>query len=380
MWLCSFFLLLLLSSCHNRDEDEKAFPSRVVIAYIAGDNNLSCEVQEKIDALTKGFLALGETSDKLIIYADSKNANPVLFEVSNARNTLNNIGWIHTYPNANSASQEVVHQVLKEAIETFPAQSYGLIVFSHGSAWLPAGGLEHPYKVNTRTVMTDNKDEMELTDFVSALPLPNGDKFKFILFENCYMGSVEVAYELKESTDALVASAAEIVTDGMTGVYPLALKYLYQPTPGLDAFARTYFDCWNAKEGDYRSATISVVQTDKLDELAKVSRAALLDWKVPGQLDDYQHFNRNPWHLFFDLKEILLVANPDIHTWLEEVLSEVVTYQASTPYFFKSGYLGFPIRQHCGLTTYLMQSSYPYLNEEYRKLKWYKEVVSFSQP
>ena len=61
---------------------------------------------------------------------------------------------------------------------------------------------------------------MELADFASALPLPNHRKWDFILFEGCYMGSVEVAYELKDKTEAIIASPTEIVSPGMTEVYP----------------------------------------------------------------------------------------------------------------------------------------------------------------
>ena len=55
---------------------------------------------------------------------------------------------------------------------------------------------------------------MELADFASALPLPNHRKWDFILFEGCYMGSVEVAYELKDKTEAIIASSTEIVSPG----------------------------------------------------------------------------------------------------------------------------------------------------------------------
>ena len=65
----------------------------------------------------------------------------------------------------------------------------------------------------------------------------------------------------------------------MTEVYPSALSYLYQPTPELERFAQSYFDAWNSKTGDYRSATISVVRTEYLEELALLARAAFLRWK-----------------------------------------------------------------------------------------------------
>lgn len=375
-------IVFLLASCHLIEDGGIYGTQRVVIVYLAGDNDLSAEVQQKVDALTKGFFAMKQAEEyKLVIYTDTQSGSPRLFEVSEGHFSHNGSGWERTYEPQNSASPEVLARVVSDAVAAFPAASYGLIVFSHGTAWLPAGGLEHPSaaadsRTETRAVATDGADEMELADFAAALPMPDGQKWKFIVFENCYMGSVEVAYELKGKTEALVASAAEVVSPGMTEVYPSALKSLYRSAPDLEGFARAYFDCWNAKSGDYRSATISVIRTEDLDRLAQIACVALWNWPGPSavELDTLQCFNRNRWHLFFDLKEVLLTANPAMRQWLEETLARVIVYQEATPCFLEHQYKGYAIRQHCGLTIYVLQTEYPLLNETYKKLKWYRDV------
>lgn len=42
-----------------------------------------------------------------------------------------------------------------------------------------------------------------------------GIKMEYILFDDCYMSSVEVAYELKEATRFLIASTSEMMAYGM---------------------------------------------------------------------------------------------------------------------------------------------------------------------
>ncbi len=42
-----------------------------------------------------------------------------------------------------------------------------------------------------------------------------GVKMEYILFDDCYMSSVEVAYELKEATRFLIASTSEMMAYGM---------------------------------------------------------------------------------------------------------------------------------------------------------------------
>lgn len=196
---------LLFSSCDNegylnpiipqQEEEEKT--QRILVAYLAGDNSLSSEIEQKIAALTIGFLAADYSQNRLFIYCDRKNASPQLMEIS--AGTANPRQLLKTYTAQNSASSNVMKQVLNDILNNYSASSYGLILFSHGSAWLPAGGLENPYEReslnqsgneavppshrSTRSVCTDGEDEMELADFASALPLPSHRKWDFILLK-----------------------------------------------------------------------------------------------------------------------------------------------------------------------------------------------------
>ena len=77
---------------------------------------------------------------------------------------------------------------------------------------------------------------------------------------------------------------------------------LMQPEPDLTGFARSYFRIWNAKSGAYRSATVSVINTDDMDELAKAIRG-IRPTAANVNLSSLQHFDRYPYHLFFDLSD-----------------------------------------------------------------------------
>ncbi len=73
---------------------------------------------------------------------------------------------------------------------------------------------------------------MEISDFAAAL----GDcHFDFIVFEACFMAGVEVAWELREKTDYVVASAAEILSPGFTDIYGELRDCLFLPQPDLPA-------------------------------------------------------------------------------------------------------------------------------------------------
>lgn len=116
-----------------------------------------------------------------MIYADRRGGYPQLIEILSDGNQK----VLETYPVQNSASPETLNRSLQHMIELAPAKRYGMIVFSHATGWLPQGALDNPYlenRINTRTVLDDDGNQMSLADFANALPA--GIKPDYILFEN----------------------------------------------------------------------------------------------------------------------------------------------------------------------------------------------------
>lgn len=349
-------------------------PERTIIVYFCGDNDLSSEINPKIEALRQGMKNLGETGNHLIVYADYRDQMPQLSEVTGA-----NVKLLEQYAERNSASADNFSTVLKQVMQDFPAKSYGLICFSHSSGWLPQGALNNPEGVAKnaspvfRSIFDDNGYEMSLANFAEAIPpTPNGGKLEFILFETCYMAGAEVIYELRNKTKWILASAAEMLSPGWVDIYPSKLAGLFMPEPQLKEFAQSYFDYRYNQTGAAASATISLINADKMENLANAVKAIRSGTNTVN-VSDIQSFNRNPYHLFFDLSDYVeTLANPDQKTDYEKALSEVVVYQAATP-LFMSGYpYSFFIFKHCGLTTYIEQPQFSNLNQAYRQLGWSK--------
>lgn len=399
LWL----IFAILLTCCRRDpgtETDPVVAPRTLIAYLCGDNNLSAEVDIKIMALRQGMERIGPTDANLIVYADYRDREPELLRITHhGRTTLKQL------PETNSASAQNFRRTLEEIVAHYPARSYGLICFSHATGWLPQGALTDPAGFHgarsggvgapegcedtetmpmsgdgrggspaTRTIFEDDGVQMPLADFAAALPLPEGRKFDFILFETCYMAGVEVAYELRDKAEYVVASAAEILSDGFVEVYPQGVAMLMQPDPDLRGFARSYFEAWNAKDGAYRSATISVIKTQYLNELA----AAVGEVCANGAEVDaasVQHFNRHAHHLFFDLSDAVgAMAAGEQKERFDAALGRVVEYAAATPSFMLGQSYSFTIRKHCGLTVYIPQPGFPALNRLYGDLGWCKAV------
>ncbi len=80
------------------------------------------------------------------------------------------------------------------------------------------------------------------------------------------MGAVEVAYELKDKTDYIIASSTETIAQGFP--YEQIIPELLQRNIDFNAVARSYFDHYNVQQNAYQSATISVIATRYLPDLA----------------------------------------------------------------------------------------------------------------
>ncbi|RHO67082.1 hypothetical protein DW083_17975 [Parabacteroides sp. AF48-14] len=364
-------LCLLLWGCEKADYEQERVAVRTVLFYLGGDNNLSPEVNARIKAVPLSPLC------RVLIYTDTKDEPPMLAEVvaSPGGNTLD---VVRQYSESNSADAEVFASVLREVLEFSPTPSYGLVLFSHATGWLPQGAYENPAgnfartaTDATRSVVKDGTAEMEIPALAAAIP---DGMFDFVIFEACYMAGVEVAYELKDKARYIVASSAEIVSPGFSRCYSDALPYLNREQTDLRGFCRTVEADYATRPDDYASLTLSLIDTKELDALA----AAVREIGLPAMdgTAGIQAFDRGGGRLFFDLENSYCgeIAGLDAAT-LEMALGRCVVWKTATAAFMPT-YGGFEIAAHCGLTTSIPQERYVGLNEVYKTLAWYKAVTT----
>ena len=352
-----------LISCVDNIQQEQSI-DRVVLVYLASDNSLSIEGYQKLEALS---LWAGKPGCKLLVYLDALDATPRLIELSGKGERK----IIKTYPELNSAEVETFRQILSDVQTSYPSSSYGLVLFSHASGWLPEGALLSPHSapVKLRSVAVDGQTEMELIKLTAAIP---DNSFDFIVFEACFMSGIEVAYQLKDKTDYILASSAEILSPGFTPVYSSAISQLFEGPTGLEGFGKAAFAYWDTQSGSYRSMTLSLIRTDGLQPLAHfIGENANTTKQIT--LTDIQHFDRYAsYRLFFDFEDYYSqLLDPVKQDRLSQLVNECIVWKASTSDFM-IGYNGIKIDKHSGMTLYIPQESFPALNTTYKELEWYK--------
>jgi len=379
---------------------------RVFLMYCAAFSNLSSHIAEDENDLCGGAIPAVGSADVLLVYAHhvaptgdySTPTNPVLFRVYKDLQGKQRRDTLTVYPDTDvSSSVEVLHKVLSEVKDKFPASSYGLLFTSHATGWLPVGfnesyseydiwGALRP-RANPQNFRFPEKVEYPLTkcmgieyssgsgidtrDLADALPM----KLDFFLMDACLMGGIEIAYELKDKCKYLVFSPTEILSNGFM-YHTMAGHLMNTATPDIKRICEEYYEFYNAQSGVYKSATITMVDCSKVDALAQVCKDIVsshrdgLEAIDRNAVQPYFYYNYSdtlPW--FYDLRDVMEKAGATVQelSLLDAALDECLVYKAATDSFF-----GLKLERVCGLSMYLPYPNKLELNNYYKTLSWNK--------
>lgn len=394
---------------------------RVNILYSAGHNNLSPYLKDDIDELAASAIRhWRHPYEALVIFFHSAKGYgyaPTEPELIRVRQKDGSPVYetIRKFPEETvSADAGTFGEVLTYIEDRFPAKEYNLIFSSHCSGYLPEGylvnyrsleqdyikGISLPAKARktpaaypsplqmtgplTKSIGADyagssrNSYEMNLVDFAAAIPM----HLNAIIFDACFMGGIEVAYELKDKCRYLVASQAEVLADGM--IYTEMGKRIFGGRTDLAGLCEDYYSHYNAA-GSFsdNGGIISMIDCSSLEPLAVTCHDIFSRYRGAMEKIDYhdvQRFYRTGqghYHGFYDLRDIILHAgcsNEDTENF-DKALADCVVYKAATDGFL-TGYGGFQVTSQCGLSMYLPahKGMYgnAYLNDYYKDLAWDK--------
>lgn len=355
------FLLMLLFSVTACDKDEPSSPelpdnsvSRSVLVYIVAENRLVNFAPDDIGEMLAGRNGMTE-NDRLFIYLDGDSL-PCIYEIDKhtKAETFQQLKPFYTYPeDCNSASAEQLKDFIARVQSHYPADEYGLVMWSHGSGWVPMTVSTRPYASYAqgpkRTFGVDNGtngnsdfgDEMEIPDMAAVLR--SVSPFRFILFDACFMQNVEVAYELKNVADYVIASPAEIPGVGApyTALMPIFYADEFDPRAVVDAYVADFAN--SLTDG----ALISSVSCRMLDSLAKATWKYLHPLTEVEETDPYgltslrfdgvqNYFDYDryyPNHLmpdFYDIFSVFKQALPNAEFDQWDSVYEQTVYRQST--------------------------------------------------
>lgn len=420
--------VMCMTSCifiyHKKDEADPEIFNKVNILYSAGHNDLTGYLKDDINELAASATQCWNAPyDALIVFShlavSYKDFTPTEPRISRVKEKDGKIihETLKTFPEETvSVNPDTFNEVLLYIKEHFPAKEYNLIFSSHGSGYLPqgylgnSGKIEHDYSSGisqsyrtqkaryeaaypapayipgplTKGIGADyagsssNSYEMDITDFAAAIPM----KLNAVIFDACFMGGIEVAYELKDKCNYFVASPSEILADGM--VYTAMGQRIFGGATDLQGLCEDYYDNYNTGSFYSNGGIISMIDCRMLEPLADVCRELFEKYRNTGSNTlsaDYnkvqRFFRPGHYHGFYDLGDIMAksgCSDEDLARF-DAALSDCVAYKKATSGFL-TGYGGFQVTSYSGLSMYLPahqdKNGNAYLNEYYKGLAWNK--------
>jgi len=385
-------LLLSVAACC-----EKIIPEieaqRSVLIYMAANNNLDRYAKRNLELLKSGFLP---SNGNIIVYLHLTDEPPRIFKLVKDKKT-NTVEeeLIKEYDiNERSTDPAVLTRSLQLMEDLYPAKEYGLILWSHGTGWLPVtttrnfplslkNVLENQERMSVRDMPVAKSFSgyrgdpgMDVTEIAAAIPY----RLSFILFDACLMGGIEVLYALRDVTDYMIASPAEILADGFP--YDRIMQPLFLSQPDLKEVCNAFFNFYDEQPGQSRSATVALYATEWLPELTQSlqtifsARREEIDQFSPVDVQSYANYSLAD-QPYFDLNDFIYQLAPAEYTSFKSSLDKVVLHSRATERVFSMLPFSatFPIKEggFGGISTYIPHSQSSWI-AAYKETEWNKVV------
>lgn len=298
--LWAFLGLTAAASCHDKNDDPDPGPrptpvdtmERTVIVYMAAENSLARFTDADSLEIAQALTSIPASTRVVVVIDDHRSSRICVGTRTTPLHTVT------TYPaNVNVCDSAAMLSLLDSIFHEYPARHYGLCFWSHGSGWVEHDGKSRvkrrSYGIDNgrRDAWSNDGTEMSITTMAAVLrQLPHMD---YILFDVCFMACIEVAYELRDVTDYVLASPAEI--PGTGAPYDLMMPFLCQSEADISGALNAYFNYYTTGLGysTYHGVELSGVRTAALEALAEATRpivAQLYGSRGEASLDGVQRY------------------------------------------------------------------------------------------
>lgn len=389
------FLLILGAFCSCEDDLPVApipepIPeqgNRTVLAYIAADNSLSSFSTKDLNEMIEGMETVDTKNNTMLVYIDrykySREAlEPRLIRI--CRNTDNAIvlDTLQTYDaHRNSTGVEEMKEVCSYAFSHFPADGYGLILWSHGDGWIPFNSPTSRWIGQDTDAATKDKrmDIDELRKVLDGIPY----HLDFLFFDACYMQSIEVAYELREYADYFIGSPTEIPGPGAP--YQRVVPSLFAKNDAAIEIAQSYYTYYDEtyKAGEGLSdenwtagVSIAVLKADQLDALADITSQVPLYTSGKIVASDIKCYDPLRLKNYYDMEGLVKTLTEDddaLYQRWKEIYDSAVVYAMTTklnyntPPSIGNGKM-ISMEGFTGVSIYILANK---SNSYYKTLSWY---------
>lgn len=334
-WLRIVFVVMAVLVLTGCQQDIYAPARRTVVVYMAADNTL------------KPFARMDER------------------EINSVLNTLDKDCRIVVYVDTTAESLDAnhMHETLRGLYRANRAESYGLVLWSHGKGWQGFG------------VNRDGR-RLSIPDLKRVLrDLPHLD---FLLFDACHMQALEVIYELREFADYIIGSPAEIPGTGAPYDRIVPMMYEKDVRTACRHIAETYYSHYE----NYDGCVMCAIETADFCRYAEQIAPRLMQICHSGQepelfgLQHYTTYGAASDYMpdLYDLGSLLARLAPDVPRYEPLFFAATKTWTSANP--MEIFHQMVDTEHSMGITLFVPSAAYgrghmtQYL-DVYSRLAWY---------
>ena len=375
---------------------------QTVFMFFPWSNSLLSDFRRTVEDMQTVVAQRSMKDERIMVFMATSEREAVLFELKK-QNGRCLTDTLRRYSDRPFTSRQWLTSLFSEVMTLAPASRYGMVVGCHGLAWVPVQGQRNARKRQGSQERIDEEDnlykeeridkegddlmhfevqgpvttrfiggtypetQIETTDLADAMA-DAGFHTEYILFDACYMSSVEVAYELKDVTHYLIASPTEVLSYGFP--YITMGKHLLG-TPNYKGIADSFISFYSSYNLPY--GTVAVTDCTQLDALAAIAQqinAAAAEQLVPNGVQIMDGYSPT---LFYDLGHLMSLkdAGTVLTAAFAEQLEKTVPYKGNTgQYFTALKDAPVDIKHYSGLNT--SQGSLNHMADRLSETAWHK--------
>ena len=387
---CTLLVFGFTSCIENQTNTEKPH-TQTLIFYFAG-TDLTFYFHKNISAIKDALRQDIMGNSRVILFfqqGEKKSAEIIELTYNNGLCEEHKIA-VHNLPEQMDADN--LGYFLKEIMRHAPADSYSLIIGSHGLGWIPMGaspdaksvaGTQGSFheegfwqqsgEIKTRFIgeATNPQNAFEIPTLAQAIESIDV-KFEYILFDACFMANVESAYDLRNSAKYIVGSVCEIMGAGFP--YNTVLPQMLQDmgtSYNLDGVCQAFNTFYRDNYG--YSGSISMINCAEMEGLAAAMKSVNEGPQREYNLNDIQFYEGQPRHVFFDLGDYVnkMCDDEELKSLFTDQLNRTVVKRYTLDRYYSAyGVYGkYNITSYSGLNTSAPAEVY---RNDYKQTAWYK--------
>lgn len=310
LFIFLIFLLLFITPVKSNNI------KNLFILYMAGDNDLYVHALGDILEIENSLIL----NTKVLILLDGENGTKIV-EIENGAKKI-----LKKYDNLNTGDPEVLTDFILFSLKFCNPENIILALWGHGDGRNFKG--TDGKGVCFDESSTDYLTIKEIKESLKTIYDKKKRSIDIIIFDACFMQTVEVSYELKDYVNYIIASQVYVPLDGFP--YDDILNKLSSENLSIleigKEITKSYFDSYNNGSQGFEKISISILNTSKSLDILNLTKDFVINNKKINNIKNLRKNYLIPLNQkYVDYYSLFSnILDDDSSKWLDKIVNEYV--------------------------------------------------------